>query len=145
MSLPKMAFFLKRSAPRLVHGSLGHTCPHRKRHLDRFSRFTTALGRVEQTNTHLRNTDNNRPHLMLCIAMRPNNNFSVSVRIGSCVAGQLCSRKAVLREAIYCIKCIKAADLLNANRRTACEPTDSSIRSYVLMQCMLLSISFRGA
>jgi len=145
MSLPKMAFFLKRSAPRLVHGSLGHTCPHRKRHLDRFSRFTTALGRVEQTNTRLRNTDNNRPHLMLCIAMRPNNNFSVSVRIGSCVAGQYVVVKQFFVKLYTASKCIKAADLLNANRRTACEPTDSSIRSYVLMQCMLLSISFRGA
>ena len=64
------------------YGSVGSMCAytHSERHLDRFSRFSTAHARDKQTHgqTH-RQTDrsnyngNNSPHLMLRMAMRPSN------------------------------------------------------------------------
>jgi len=44
--------------------------PHSKRHLDWFSRFGTVHARDQQTDRP-RCNGNNRPHLMLLIAMRP--------------------------------------------------------------------------
>jgi len=40
------------SLPHLMHGSLDRTNPHLIRHLDRFSRFSTAHDRNQQTRRH---------------------------------------------------------------------------------------------
>ena len=47
--------------------------PQPNRHLNRFSRFCTAHGQTDRP----RYNGNNRPHLMLCIAMRSGNNMQL--------------------------------------------------------------------
>jgi len=72
---------------RLVHGSLAPRCPQRKRHPNWLSRFCRAHGCDKQTGRQTHKymkrpsySGNNRPSLMLCTAMWPDNIYAASRR-----------------------------------------------------------------
>jgi len=61
------------SGPNFIHGFLS---PHPKRYFDRFSRFSRADARGQQTDRPRYNRSN-KPHFMLRIAMGRNNALTV--------------------------------------------------------------------
>jgi len=70
----KIVHFPGDPGPHLTRGYWAHQSQQHKRHIDRFIRFCRAHACVQQTDHRPRYIDSNRQHLMLRIAMRPNNN-----------------------------------------------------------------------